>query len=255
MPREQGQYNPSFWSRQGIINIIEGNKMKSLDNQELLELTYPNNPFWSILSKQEVKLATEMKFNVQIAQIEDKYETLEEKIKRFNFAAKCCMNELGRSLSIELFQQLSDLIPCDNKFSTKNVGEGLIQAASKLMREDKDFDTVFISYSNFAKLLNQEMVKIRVVNKITIDIGFDGIEILVPFGMIHIFPDINCSTNLIYCLNMQTLRYEHIEDTVNLMDFDGLNELKSDNFIEKKFFTQGNLICTSPKDNCIIEMV
>ncbi len=110
------------------------------------------------------------------------------------------------------------------------IEEALISAAARAAREGAKPDTCFMNYSQFANLEKALGSKVQYVDlKVTADIGFRGMQINGPRGLIKIVPDQNCPSAVAYMLQMDVWKLYSLGKAPKILDADGLKMLRISN--------------------------
>lgn len=137
-----------------------------------------------------------------------------------------------------------------------SIEDAFIQATSNVALQGQELTHFFMPYNKYAQLLKSQTAKVIIVEEVAPNISFDGLQVLTPSGTVSVFPDRNCPPNRIYGLNMKTWEYTHVGDPVAVWDLDGNTWLRqtSDDGMEIRFFSFGNLVCRVPASNITIKV-
>lgn len=138
-----------------------------------------------------------------------------------------------------------------------SIEDAFIQAASNVANQGFELTHFFLPFNKFAQLIKSQSAKVEIVREeITPQVGFDGIEVMTPSGKVMCIPDRNCPANRIYGLNLDTWRYTHVGDPVQVWNYDGNTWLRqaSDDGMELRVFSFGNLVCRNPAANITIKV-
>ncbi len=135
--------------------------------------------------------------------------------------------------------------------------EALIGAASRAAREGGKPDVCFMNYSNFADLEKALGSKVSYVNiKVKPEIGFRGIEINGPRGVIKVIPDQNCPKDVAYMLDMSMWKLYSLGKAPKILDPDGLRFLRvsTADSVEVRVGYYAQLGCRGPGFNVRIAL-
>jgi len=135
--------------------------------------------------------------------------------------------------------------------------EALIGAASRAAREGGKPDVCFMNYSNFADLEKALGSKVSYVNiKVKPEIGFRGIEINGPRGVIKVIPDQNCPKDVAFMLDMSMWKLYSLGKAPKILDPDGLRFLRVSNAdsVEVRVGYYAQLGCRGPGFNVRIAL-
>lgn len=137
-----------------------------------------------------------------------------------------------------------------------SIEDAFIQATTNVATQGYDLTHFFVPYNKYAQLLKSQSSKVVISDEVAPNISFDGLQVLTPSGPVAIFPDRNCQPDRMWGLNMKTWEYTHIGDPVSLWDLDGNTWLRqaSDDGMEIRFFSMGNLVCRTPASNIVIKV-
>ena len=140
--------------------------------------------------------------------------------------------------------------------TTLLVEDALIKASQLCAKQGGRFDQVYMPYAQFAQLQISQSAKIRIEQRITPEIGFDGLKMVLPTGEVKITPDRNCPANRMWCVKRDAWRYTHIAKPIQLDNLDGNDWLRqsTNSGYEIRFFAMGQLVCRSPRDNVNIQV-
>jgi hypothetical protein len=140
--------------------------------------------------------------------------------------------------------------------TTLSVEDALIKASQLVAKQGGRFDQVYMPFAQFAQLQVSQSAKIRIEQKITPEIGFDGLKMVLPTGEVMITPDRNCPPNRMWCVRRDSWRYTHIAKPIQLDNLDGNDWLRqsTNSGYEIRFFAMGQLVCRSPRDNINLQV-
>lgn len=136
------------------------------------------------------------------------------------------------------------------------IEEALIEAASRVAREGGKPDVCFMSYAKFADLEKALGSKVQYIDlKATADIGFRGMVINGPRGMIKIVPDQNCPANRAYMLTLEHWKLYSLGKCPKILDTDGMKMLResSADAVEVRVGYYAQMGCRAPGFNAVIK--
>lgn len=137
------------------------------------------------------------------------------------------------------------------------IEEALIEGASLVAREGGKIDHYFMNYSKYSDLEKSLGSKVQYVDlKINAEIGFRGILVNGPRGMIKVLPDQNCPSNRVFGVQMNTWKLYSLGKAVRVIDTDGLQMLRqaSADGVECRYGFYGNVGCNAPGYNINIQV-
>jgi hypothetical protein len=127
--------------------------------------------------------------------------------------------------------------------------EALIEAASRVAREGGKIDHFFMDYSKYASLEKSLGAKVQYVDlKVNAEVGFRGLVINGPRGMIKCMPDQNCPSNRCFGVQLDTWKLYSLGKAVRVIDTDGLQMLRqaSADGVEVRYGFYGQMGCRGP---------
>lgn len=131
------------------------------------------------------------------------------------------------------------------------IEEALIEGATRAAREGGKVDRCFINYSNWANLEKALGSKVQYVNVSAgsqAQIGFRGIQVAGPRGMISVIADQNCPSTDAFMLDMSMWKLYSLGKAVRVIDQDGLKMLResSSDGVEIRVASYSQLGCRAP---------
>lgn len=138
-----------------------------------------------------------------------------------------------------------------------SVEDAMIQAATNVKKQSSMGVThFFMGYSKFAQLLKSQSAKVVIEEQVNPDVSFEGVEVLTSSGRVAVIPDRNCPPDKIFGLNLGTWDYIHLGDPIQIFNYDGNTWLRqpSDDGMEIRFFSLGNLVCRTPAANIVVKV-
>lgn len=141
--------------------------------------------------------------------------------------------------------------------SNLSIEDALIQAATNVEKQSNGSLThFFMPFNKYAALLKSQSAKKVVIEEVNPDVSFEGVQVLTPAGEVMIMPDRNCPSDRMFGLNIDTWEYLHLGDVIQMNNLDGNTWLRqpSDDGLEIRFFSLGNVVCRVPAENIIIKV-
>jgi hypothetical protein len=142
--------------------------------------------------------------------------------------------------------------------SAMPIEEGLIAAAARAAREGAKPDVCFMGYEKFADLEKALGSKVQYIDlKVNAEIGFRGIQINGPRGVIKVIADQNCPTDRAFMLDMKTWKLYSLGKAPKILDTDGLKMLRQSNAdgVEVRVGYYAQIGCRAPGHNVNIKLV
>jgi hypothetical protein len=142
----------------------------------------------------------------------------------------------------------------------ESIEEALIDAAALVAREGGMPDMAFMNFASYAALEKALGAKVQYVSvkHDTAEISFDGIRINAPYGQITVVPDRNCPAATCYLLQMDVWKLRSLNKAPHILTYgpEGLDGLRVSNAdaMEVRIGMYGNLICTAPGFNCVVQL-
>lgn len=139
--------------------------------------------------------------------------------------------------------------------SASPIEEALISAASRLAREGGKPTHCFMSYEKYAELEKSLGSKVQYVDlKADADVGFRGILVNGPRGVIKVIADQDCQSDKAYLLQLDTWKLLSRGQVPQILNMDGLDKLRdsSADSIELRIGAYLQLSCQAPGYNCVI---
>lgn len=106
-----------------------------------------------------------------------------------------------------------------------------------------------MSYAKYAELEKALGAKVQYIDlEMNPIVGFRGVQISGPRGMIKCIPDQNCPSDQIYGLQLDSWKLYSLGKAVRVIDTDGLAMLRQANAdgVEVRYGFYGNLACRAP---------
>jgi hypothetical protein len=110
------------------------------------------------------------------------------------------------------------------------IEEALIGAASRVAREGGKPSHCVMSYDKYSQLEKELGTKVRYMDlKVTNFISFRGIQVNGPRGLINVYADQNCPSDVAYMLQMDVWKLYSLGKAPKILDTDGLKMLRDSN--------------------------
>lgn len=141
--------------------------------------------------------------------------------------------------------------------SQLSVEDAMIQGATNVKKQSSMGIThFFMGYSKFAQLLKSQSAKVMIEEQVNPDVSFEGVELMTSTGKVAVIPDRNCPPDRMFGLNLGAWDYIHLGDPIQIFNYDGNTWLRqpSDDGMEIRFFSLGNLVCRQPAANIVIKV-
>lgn len=137
------------------------------------------------------------------------------------------------------------------------IEEALIGAASRAAREGGKPTHCVMSYDKFSQLEKELGTKVRYMDlKVTNFVGFRGIQVNGPRGIINVYADQNCPSDVAYMLQMNTWKLYSLGKAPKILDTDGLKMLRDSNAdsVEIRVGYYAQMGCSLPGANVRIKL-
>lgn len=144
--------------------------------------------------------------------------------------------------------------------SSETIEEALIDGASLVAREGGQPDMCFMNFTSYAALEKALGAKVQYVQvkHDEADIAFAGITVHAPYGPITVIPDRNCPAQTAYLLDLSTWKLRSLGKAPHVLTYglEGLEGIRVGNAdaLEIRIGMYGNLICTAPGWNCVVQL-
>lgn len=136
--------------------------------------------------------------------------------------------------------------------SSQAIEEALVNAAVRASRDGARIDYYFMNYAKWAELELSLGAKVQYVDvKGPAQVGFKGIQISGPKGVITCLPDQNCLPDVAFGLQMNTWKLYSLGKAVRVLNSDGLDMLRqaSADGVEVRYGYYAQLGCRGPGMN------
>lgn len=141
--------------------------------------------------------------------------------------------------------------------SAMPIEEALVSAAARVAREGGKPDYCFMSYSKFSDLEKALGSKVQYIDlKATAEVGFRGIQISGPRGLIKVIPDQNCPNDRAFMLQMDVWKLYSLGKAPKILDTDGLKMLRDSNAdsVEIRVGYYAQMGCRAPGWNASVKL-
>lgn len=141
--------------------------------------------------------------------------------------------------------------------SAMPIEEALVSAAARVAREGGKPDYCFLSYSKFADLEKALGSKVQYIDlKANADVGFRGMQISGPRGVIKVVPDQNCPQDRAFMLQMDVWKLYSLGKAPKILDTDGLKMLRdsSADSVEIRVGYYAQMGCRAPGYNANVRL-
>lgn len=141
--------------------------------------------------------------------------------------------------------------------TSQPIEEALIGAASRIAREGGKPTHCVMSYDKFSQLEKELGTKVRYMDlKVTNFVGFRGIQVNGPRGIINVYADQNCPADVAYMLQMDVWKLYSLGKAPKILDTDGLKMLRDSNAdsVEIRVGYYAQLGCRAPGFNARIKL-
>jgi hypothetical protein len=138
-----------------------------------------------------------------------------------------------------------------------NLEEVLEKAINQVARLGGKLTHFIMPYGQYTALANSQGAKVQLVNvKSDVGIGFEGIEVTGANGRVVCLPDRSCPSNVIAGVNINSWKMISVGKICRTWQYDGKVWLRSStqNGMEIRFYSLGNLVCREPRANINIRV-
>ena len=142
--------------------------------------------------------------------------------------------------------------------SSMPIEEALISAAGRLAREGGTPDVCMVDYDTWVSLekaLGSKVVYTEAKAR-DVDLGFHGLAVQGPAGVIKVIPDRNCQANTAWMLQMDTWSMNSLGSCPQILDLDNnrmLRETSADAY-EVRIGYYANMACNAPGWNAQVAL-
>lgn len=138
--------------------------------------------------------------------------------------------------------------------STIPIEEGLQKGAHRAAREGAKIDHYFVDYVNHENLINSLGTKVQYVDvrmQEDANIGFRGVMVNGPRGVIKVIPDQDAITGVAFGVSLNSWKLCTLNEPVRILTLDGLRVLRDSaaDSVEVRCGYYGQLGCNAPGHN------
>jgi hypothetical protein len=139
---------------------------------------------------------------------------------------------------------------------TSNIEEALIDATTAIAAAGSGrTKTAVMGYAKYAQLTKSLYGKVNFLDlEGDAGIGFPGIRLNTPSGVVDVVPDVNCPSSYCWLLDDDTWFMNTLKNMVTTNETDGMAVLRVSNAdqLEARFRFRGNVVCRNPGANGVI---
>jgi len=140
------------------------------------------------------------------------------------------------------------------------IEEGITNALAFLNREGGKPDLCVMDFASYAALVNALGAKVQYVqvNHDEVEVAFEGITFQSAYGRVTVLADRSCPPQTAYLLTMSTWKLRSLGKVPHILTYgmEGLEGLRtgSADALEIRIGYYGNLICSAPGWNCVVQL-
>jgi hypothetical protein len=140
--------------------------------------------------------------------------------------------------------------------SSKPIEEALIDLAARLGREGGSPDICFLDFSKYADLEKALGSKVQYINEKVGNVGFSGLQVQGPKGVIKVYADQNCPSGLGFMLTKDSWKLYSLGAAPKILDSDGLKMLRESaaDAVEIRVGYYAQLGCNAPGFNGVVKL-
>ncbi|CAM6005208.1 unnamed protein product [Sphagnum balticum] len=152
------------------------------------------------------------------------------------------------------------LAGCRYNAQQYTIEEGLTNALAFLNREGGKPDLCIMDFASYAALVNSLGAKVQYVQvkHDEVEVAFEGITFQSAYGRVTVLSDRSCSPQTAYLLTMNTWKLRSLGKVPHILTYgmEGLEGLRVGNAdaLEIRIGYYGNLICSAPGWNCVVQL-
>ena len=135
------------------------------------------------------------------------------------------------------------------------IDEAIFKNAVRVAREGGRPNCVFLSFTKYEELINTLGSKLEYTStESSAGVGFEGVKIHGPAGVLKVYPDLNCPSTVAYVLQLDTWTLRSLGSAPQILDLDGAKMLRegSADAYELRVAFFGNLSCCAPGYNGVV---
>jgi hypothetical protein len=140
------------------------------------------------------------------------------------------------------------------------IEEGMTNALAFSNREGAKPDLAVMDFASYAALVNALGAKVQYVqvNHDEVEVAFEGITFQSAYGRVTVLADRSCPPQTCYLLTMNTWKLRSLGKVPHILTYgmEGLEGLRVGNAdaLEIRIGYYGNLICSAPGFNCVVQL-
>ena len=140
------------------------------------------------------------------------------------------------------------------------IEEGMTNALAFTNREGGKPDLCIMDFASYAALVNALGAKVQYVqvNHDEVEVAFEGITFQSAYGRVTVLADRSCPPQTAYLLTMSTWKLRSLGKVPHILTYgmEGLEGLRVGNAdaLEIRIGYYGNLICSAPGWNCVVQL-
>jgi hypothetical protein len=140
--------------------------------------------------------------------------------------------------------------------SAMSIEEGLISAAARAHREGAKLTHCFMNHANWANLEKEQGSKVQIIKEQVAGLGFTGIQLATPKGVIKVFADGSCLATRAYMLQMDTWKLHSLGEAPKFIGGDGMKFLRESDSdgVEARVGYYAQLGCNAPGFNVNVKL-
>lgn len=144
--------------------------------------------------------------------------------------------------------------------ASQTIEEGITNALAFTNREGGKPDLCIMDFASYAALVNALDAKVQYVqvNHDEVEVAFEGITFQSAYGRVTILADRSCPPQTAYLLTMATWKMRSLGKVPHILTYgmEGLEGLRVGNAdaLEIRIGYYGNLICSAPGFNCVVQL-
>lgn len=152
------------------------------------------------------------------------------------------------------------LAGCRYNAQAYTIEEGMTNSLAFLNREGGKPDLCVMDFASYASLVNALGAKVQYVqvNHDEVEVAFEGITFQSAYGRVTVLADRSCPPQTAYLLTMNTFKLRSLGKVPHILTYgmEGLEGLRVGNAdaLEIRIGYYGNLICSAPGWNCVIQL-
>lgn len=152
------------------------------------------------------------------------------------------------------------LAGCRFNAASQTIEEGITSALAFLNREGGKPDICIMDFASYAALVNALGAKVQYVQveHDEVEVAFEGITFQSAYGRVTVLADRSCPPQTAYLLTMNTWKLRSLGKVPHILTYgmEGLEGLRVGNAdaLEIRIGYYGNLICSAPGWNCVVQL-